>query len=296
MGRFLFATVILSICSSGCAPTDPTARNEDDISGNFPVGTQLVTIEDAAMHAEPDANARIIQVIPKGTRVQSGAAHPLENWYGITANDKTGWVAGRWLAKAPIARTLDVPYECQNTNGTPNPSGTCQLTSASMVLRYWSRKGAGSGAVMANGLFARYVAEGRMAPDGADAFQAFGFPSAIAGVFQDFGLHSKATTTGTRAEMKAHLDAQRPLVVHGFFTTGHVLVFTGYDANGWFVNDPNGQWNGTPNVSGAISYAGSECPTAGGKSVHLSKTLLDETDVIGHDGTIWFSTADKDAF
>ena len=49
---------------------------------------------------------------------------------------------------------------------------------------------------------------------------------------------------GTFAQLKASLDRGEPAVVHGFFTGfGHVLVVTGYDEGGYYVNDPAGTWS-----------------------------------------------------
>jgi hypothetical protein len=218
--------------------------------------------------------------------------------------DKT---APSWKCKAqaaPPAVTpsgkpgdLNVPYECQNTNKTGNPGGTCQITSAAMVVRYWGLKGAGSGkSAMALDLYDKYLGE---VGSPFDFWKVFGSPAGVARIFTDYGLQAKAITNGTRAQMKAHLDAGRPLVVNGYFTGGHVVVFVGYDSTGWWLNDPNGQWQGLPNQRGEVSYGPNyshECPDVSGQSVHLSSNLIDSTDVIGADGDIWFAVADSKPF
>ena len=34
------------------------------------------------------------------------------------------------------------------------------------------------------------------------------------------------------------------MIIHGYFTGyGHVVVVTGYDSQGYYANDPAGQWN-----------------------------------------------------
>ena len=104
--------------------------------------------------------------------------------------------------------------------------------------------------------------------------------------------------------MKTLLAAGRPLVVNGFFTEGHVVVFVGYDDKGFFVNDPNGDWNGTPYVSGSQSYPGSSCPGTSGKSIHISYNLINSSNVICSkpgpcyegDSGIWFAVADSKPF
>lgn len=195
---------------------------------------------------------------------------------------------------APTSGDLDVPYECQNDNGTGLGSSTCQITSAAMVLRYWGAQGKGSGAnTKALDLLNKY-----------GDYEFAKSPAGVAGIFEDFGLHARSTQRGTIAEMKLHLDAGRPMVVNGFFTHGHVVVFTGYDATGFFVNDPNGDWNGTPYVGGSQSYAGTTCPSTSGKGIHISFGLLEASNVIctnpgpcyeGNSG-VWFAVADAAPF
>ena len=189
---------------------------------------------------------------------------------------------------------LNVPYECQNDNGTGLGGATCQITSAAMVLRYWGAKGHGSGQnTFARNVLARY-----------GDYHFAQSPAGVAQLFRDYGLFAKSTEQGTIAEMRAHLDAGRPLVVNGFFTHGHVVAFIGYDDTGFFVNDPNGEWQGIPYVSGSQSYPGSECPGTSGRGVHIPYRLLHSTNVIctepgpcweGASG-VWYAVADANPF
>lgn len=203
-----------------------------------------------------------------------------------------------WKCVAPVASDtsgdLNVPYECQNDNGTGLGGSTCQITSAAMVLRYWGAKGKGSGRTTKALDLLNHYGDYEFAKS----------PAGVARIFEDFGLYARSTESGTVAEMKQHLDAGRPLVVNGFFTHGHVVVFTGYDATGFFVNDPNGDWNGAPYVGGSQSYAGTSCPGTSGKGIHISFALLESTNVIctnpgpcyeGGSG-VWFAVADATAF
>lgn len=197
-------------------------------------------------------------------------------------------------APEPAGGDLNVPFECQNTNGTGLGGSTCQITSAAMVLRYWGAKGKGSG-------------KNTKALDILNKYGDYNFaksPAGVASIFEDFGLYARWTVKGTIAQMKAHLDAGRPLVVNGFFTEGHVVVFTGYDATGFFVNDPNGDWNGTPYVGGSVSYAGTTCPGTSGKSIHMSYKLIESSNVIctkpgpcyEGDSGVWFAVAGDKPF
>ena len=75
-------------------------------------------------------------------------------------------------------------------------------------------------------------------------------PSGLAAVFNtyvgSYGLSKRLqpNTQGTLAGLRAELDRGQPVIVHGYFTSyGHVLVVLGYDAGGYYVNDPAGQWS-----------------------------------------------------
>ena len=59
------------------------------------------------------------------------------------------------------------------------------------------------------------------------------------------GLRVRSTpvTNGTIANLRAELRAGRPVIIHGYFTDGHVIVVTGFDGDAYIVNDPAGRWN-----------------------------------------------------
>ena len=119
---------------------------------------------------------------------------------------------------------LDVPYYYQYDN-VYQPSSTCGLTSTAMSLSYWQDP------VTPDQLYTAYgVSQGQS-------------PSGIAQLQEWEGLYASWTTHGTRADIRAHLDAGRPVIVHGFWTTaGHIAVIVGYDERDWIVNDPAGDW------------------------------------------------------
>ncbi len=78
------------------------------------------------------------------------------------------------------------------------------------------------------------------------------------------------------SKVKAHLNRNRPVIVHGYFTTfGHIVCIVGYDEQGnWIVNDPYGEWNSW----------GYDCNASGKQQVY-SHNLMNET--CGPDGTLW---------
>jgi len=131
----------------------------------------------------------------------------------------------------PPARSSGTPYFYQYANALA-PYATCQNTSIAMVL-------------------AQHGWQGR--PD--DITAEFGrsraqSPAGLASVFNTLasraGLTARLepTSSGTLAGLRAELDAGGPVIVHGYLTRfGHVVVVTGYDRHGYYVNDPAGRWN-----------------------------------------------------
>ncbi len=134
-------------------------------------------------------------------------------------------------APHPPVRSSRTPYFYQYANARA-PYATCQNTSIAMVL-------------------AQYGWRGR--PD--DITAEFGrsraqSPAGLASVFNTLasraGLAARLepTVSGTLAGLRAELDAGAPVIVHGYLTSfGHVVVVTGYDRHGYYVNDPAGRWN-----------------------------------------------------
>ena len=120
-------------------------------------------------------------------------------------------------------------------------------------------------------------------------------PGGLANVFNlmasDAGLSVRATavTNGSLSQLRAELAAGRPVIIHGYFTSGHVIVVTGFDSNGYYVNDPAGRWNevfrgGYPTV----------CSGTEGRGIYYSKAAF-EAAVASSDGgytqlPLWFHT------
>jgi len=88
------------------------------------------------------------------------------------------------------------------------------------------------------------------------------------------------------ADIRALLDQGKPVIIHGYFTGfGHVLVVTGYDSQGYYVNDPAGVWPGV--FKGG--YGGGAWQS--GKDVHYGKAAF-EAAVATSDGynfmPVWY--------
>ena len=175
---------------------------------------------------------------------------------------------GKPAANGGVAKAaLEIPYFYQYENRN-EPGGTCGVTSMAMVL----------GALMP---------ENKKTPD--ELYVKFGkaagqSPERISETFRSLGLSAKGTRTGTRAQMKAHLDAGRLIVTHGYFTTeGHVVAVVGHNAKGWIVNDPAGIYLECYNCK------------ARGKGVVYAFGSKGDT-VLSTDGDVWFTAVSKTPF
>ena len=126
---------------------------------------------------------------------------------------------------------LNVPYYYQYNNYY-SPSATCQNTSIAMVLNYLGVN------VTPDDITARHGKEYAKSPAGL---------SGLSNQYiREWGVNHQMIpiTDGTISGMKAALDRGFPVIVHGYFTGyGHVLVVTGYDDQGYYANDPAGQWS-----------------------------------------------------
>jgi uncharacterized protein YvpB len=162
--------------------------------------------------------------------------------------------------------SLNVPYYYQYSNAY-EPSATCGLTSAAMLLSYL--KGY---SIDPDTLYLNYgKAQGQS-------------PGSLAQLYQWEGLHGASTYGGTRSMIKNQLDAGRPVLVHTFLTgAGHIICVVGYDGSGWIVNDPAGDWY--------------QCYGCGASGDHVQYPYGGGADsAMSYDGDIWMSSADTSSF
>ena len=126
---------------------------------------------------------------------------------------------------------IDVPYFYQYSNRLA-PGATCQNTAVAMVL---ASQGV---SIVPDQITSRY---GRGRAQSVD-----GLKAVFNELAREYGVRGvRSTSQGTFAEVKAALDAGSPVIIHGYFTaSGHVVVITGYNQEGYFVNDPAGKWSG----------------------------------------------------
>jgi hypothetical protein len=124
-----------------------------------------------------------------------------------------------------------VPWFSQYDNGI-DPGGSCQNTSLAMALGLYGVD------VRPDEVSRRYGTDLGKSPEGvARIFNAYASEEGIA-------QRIRYRRDGSVADMKRLLDEGKPVIVHGYFTgSGHVVVVTGYDDTGYFVNDPAGVWS-----------------------------------------------------
>lgn len=132
---------------------------------------------------------------------------------------------------------LPVPYFSQLDNQL-NPYGSCNVTSVAMTMAYLGIVGDGNGQL-----------EDQLNQWLKDRGLSRHDPLELDQLFQWKKVPNRFTFTGTWDEVQAHLDAGKPVIVHGYFTSfGHIIVIRGYrtDSEGrvvsWIVNDPYGEW------------------------------------------------------
>lgn len=165
---------------------------------------------------------------------------------------------------------LDVPYYYQYFNSY-EPCCTCGLTSGAMLLGYWGRN------LTPDTLYVRYGKSQGQSPPG------------LAYIYRRELGYGQGTYAGTRAQIRRHLDAGRPVVIHGAFTgSGHIMIIIGYDETGWFVNDPAGRWTGCYRCG----YANRT--STNGRGAHYSYSAMNS--VMNSDGNIWMSVGDVEPF
>lgn len=161
----------------------------------------------------------------------------------------------------------NVPYFFQYYNRI-NPGGSCQNTSIAMILKYYGAN------VTPDKISGYYGTSYAQTPEG--------FASVFNSEAAYFGLSVRdhASRYGRIADIKREIDAGRPVVVHGYFTSyGHVLVVVGYDDQYYYCNDPAGKWSEVYK-GGYVSYG----PTDG-KYVKYRKNAFE--DAVAPDGYVW---------
>ena len=127
---------------------------------------------------------------------------------------------------------LDVPYFSQLDNQC-NPMGSCNVTCVAMALAYLGMTYS-SGSQLEDSLYREMETLGWDRHD----------PNHLKALVERFpGYKDIFRTNGRFQDIRTSLDMGRPVIIHGYFTaSGHIIVIRGYDASGFIVNDPYGEF------------------------------------------------------
>lgn len=132
----------------------------------------------------------------------------------------------------PLSKVLNVPYKSQLDNAL-NPSGACNVTAFAMVMAYFQIKGRTGVGQLEDELY-RY-----MESNGLSRWE----PDDLAQMANAYGLKDTFTMRGRLSDLRQAIASGYPCIIHGYFTSfGHIIVVRGYDQQGFFVNDPYGEW------------------------------------------------------
>jgi hypothetical protein len=131
----------------------------------------------------------------------------------------------------PTSKMLNIPYKSQMDNAI-NPTGACNVTCFAMVFAYFQVRRWSTGQ-LEDELYRYMDRQGLSRHDPLDLVQ----------MARDYGVISSFTTRASLYDIRKAIAEGRPCIVHGYFTSfGHIIVIRGYNQNGFYVNDPYGEW------------------------------------------------------
>lgn len=164
---------------------------------------------------------------------------------------------------------LNVKYLSQ-TDNVRNPYGSCNVTSIAMCLYYFGIRGDKSMPQLEDQLYDRCIKNGWSRHSWWDLQRlVHTYPNMndVVSEYADLGTIRKS------------IDAGRPVVLHGFFTKfGHIIVVYGYDADGFLVHDPYGEYWATGYDVNTLTHPNK------GEALHYSTKMIER--VCAPDGRI----------
>lgn len=166
-----------------------------------------------------------------------------------------------------------IPYYFYQWFNRNLPGSTCGMTSAAMLLSYHLNR--------------------KITPD--EIFRKYGShrlgqsPEGLARIYRDYGIRSSFTRFGSFDQIKKLIQNGEPVVVHGYFTAGHIVLITGFNQRGFITQDPAGEWAGF-NYGG---YPRAPNDPTGGKNVVYTYEQMRRAIIEPSDGSLWASWAIK---
>ena len=129
-------------------------------------------------------------------------------------------------------KVLNVPYFSQMSNQF-NPVGSSQVTAIAMALNYHGIQPQ-HGNTLADELYQWFTANEKDIHDS----------HALARMCHAYGFDGGFSNERTWVEITAEIDAERPVIVSGWFTpSGHIVCIIGYDCESYIVHDPAGTYS-----------------------------------------------------
>ncbi len=164
----------------------------------------------------------------------------------------------------PKTVKLQVPYLSQLDNYY-SPTGTCNVTSLAMCFLYLGIPQKDDQNDFPDELYL-YALDHNLSRHE---------PLDLAKIVTAYGARDNFTKIATIEDVQNWLAGGNPAVVHGYFTAyGHVIVLIGYDEDGFFVNDPYGEW-----------FADGYDNSSSGAGLHYSYNLIRRVCI--PDGNFW---------
>lgn len=160
----------------------------------------------------------------------------ITTWY---YHQKVGMITQGQEIVFPEVVQLNVPYLDQLDN-SEDPYGTCNLTSVAMCLSFFGKKPTNPCLRFPDDLHQYCDVKG------IDRHT----PSGMATVVEAYGCRDDFTATATTYDVKKSLIQGKPVITHGYFTSGgHIVCLVGFNKTGFIVNDPYGEIEWTPSSS-----------------------------------------------
>lgn len=127
---------------------------------------------------------------------------------------------------------LNVHWRSQ-LNNSYEPYSTCNVTSVAMCLNYFGIKSQDPNEQLEDELYryCQYKGYNKHSPED------------LAQLVRDYGCQDDFQYKAKWQDVKTWLTKGYPAIVHGYFTrSGHIIAIIGFNAQGFIVNDPYGEW------------------------------------------------------
>ena len=191
----------------------------------------------------------------------------------LLAEETREAVSRQYPPTRPAKVDLDVPYHSQ-LNNKINRLGACNVTSVAMILKYYgidSRTPEDiANDIQLEDVLMQKTLEWDSYYPSYDGYKTRHKANFLIRLVREWGdkygggnlQNSYFEKYASEEDIKHHLAKGNPVIIHGFFTRGHIIVVKGYDDNErvWICNDPYGKWLGyqggyNNNVSGgSVGY------------------------------------------